>query len=491
MKNNVHRQVVIRDVRRQKASAMKMKSEIILLAMLLFFTGSQTTRAAQLPPSSDWSAPPTAARTPNPVAADGLSVARGNQLYQIGCLPCHGTKGAGDGSAASSLERHPGILSDSKLWQQTDGTLFWKISQGRSPMPSFAEAFSDAQRWDILNYVRTLAQKPPGFPAVVRAAETSTTPKTEAAPVKTETTPPGTPASAGDKYVTREEYDQLRKQFETLQAQLQQLTGQKTAAQGTTSPATTIPALKEETSALSQELQGVKKTVSELKSGTTKHLLTGFAFAGYTDQKAGSSFNAGFNPIFLWQPTDRLFFESELELGLEDGKTEVNLEYAHLSYLLNDYITLGLGEFLTPFGMFRERLHPAWINKLPDAPMAFGHHGLLPPSTLGVQARGGFPVGTTKMNYSFYLGNGPTLNVGDDEPDEAGMLHFDNFDNFRAHKTAGARLGFLPLPQLEIGYSGLYAHIDAAGNLPAPGGFVAAWTLPELRARLGKIARFD
>jgi len=45
------------------------------------------------------------------------------------------------------------------MWQQTDGAIFWKISEGNSPMPAFQEAFSDAQRWDIVNYVRTLAPK--------------------------------------------------------------------------------------------------------------------------------------------------------------------------------------------------------------------------------------------------------------------------------------------------------------------------------------------
>ncbi len=37
--------------------------------------------------------------------------------------------------------------------------IFWKISEGNSPMPAFQEAFSDEQRWDIVNYVRTLAPK--------------------------------------------------------------------------------------------------------------------------------------------------------------------------------------------------------------------------------------------------------------------------------------------------------------------------------------------
>jgi len=149
-----------------------------------------------------------------------------------------------------------------------------------------------------------------------------------------------------------------------------------------------------ESSQLEQEVGSLKKIVDGLRGGSSKHLFSGYAFAGYEDRTGESgSFNAGFNPIFLWKPADRLFFEGELELELSDGETELSLEYAHLNYSLNDYVTLGAGKFLSPFGIFRERLHPAWINKLPDAPLAYGHDGIIPPTILGAQIRGGIPVG--------------------------------------------------------------------------------------------------
>ena len=96
--------------------------------------------------------------------ADAQSLSKGKELYTAGCMPCHGPAGKGDGSAAALLERNgapirPGNLSDPKLWQQSDGTLFWKISEGKTPMPAFQEAFSEEQRWQIVTYVRTLAPK--------------------------------------------------------------------------------------------------------------------------------------------------------------------------------------------------------------------------------------------------------------------------------------------------------------------------------------------
>ena len=142
---------------------------------------------------------------------------------------------------------------------------------------------------------------------------------------------------------------------------------------------------------------------------------------------------------------------------MEGNETEVGLEYAQISYLLNDYVTLGAGKFLSPFGVFRERLHPAWINKLPDAPLPFGHGGLGPTSELGFEVRGGIPVGPTKMNYTVYVSNGPRLIT--DEDHEAGLLSSSNFEDVDDNKAIGGRIGFLPIPELELGYSMQYAEV--------------------------------
>ena len=44
----------------------------------------------------------------------------------------------------------------------TDGELFWKMSTGRPPMPPWQDLLSETARWEIVNYLRTLA---PGTPA--------------------------------------------------------------------------------------------------------------------------------------------------------------------------------------------------------------------------------------------------------------------------------------------------------------------------------------
>ncbi|WP_439882771.1 hypothetical protein ACSX1A_06280 [Pontibacter sp. MBLB2868] len=203
------------------------------------------------------------------------------------------------------------------------------------------------------------------------------------------------------------------------------------------------------------------------ESGETKFLLAGYGFSGFEQEGDESTFGPlGFSPIFLWKKTDRLFFEAELEAEIEDGEFDVGLEYASIYYRLNPYLIFGAGKFLTPFGIFGERLHPAWINKMAEKPLGFSEEGGMvgPMTSLGAQLRGGAPVGNAKVNYSFYLSNGPILIT--DEEDEAGMLEFENFGDNNKNKAVGGRIGFLPLANstLEIGASAQFAKVGDADS---------------------------
>ncbi len=218
-----------------------------------------------------------------------------------------------------------------------------------------------------------------------------------------------------------------------------------------------------------EEVTALKKEVMKYKPGTSTFLLRGYAHSGLEIQNDNSTFVGGsFNPIFLWRQSSKLLFESELELELEDGETIINLEYANMSYFINDYITLRLGKFLIPFGTFSERLHPRWINRLPSNPLGFTHAEQVGPSSqVGIELRGAFDVMPEReINYSIYLVNGPNLNDGSEEPEEAGKLHYDNFEDNNKNKTIGGRIGVLPLADatLEIGISGQFGTVGNSNS---------------------------
>jgi mono/diheme cytochrome c family protein len=104
-----------------------------------------------------WNAPDKAAKTANPVKSDEASLSNGKALYAKHCQSCHGKKGLGDGTKASELKTEPGDFSTGTFQAQSDGSLFYKISEGRDDMPSFKKKMSDPNDiWSVVNFVRTL-----------------------------------------------------------------------------------------------------------------------------------------------------------------------------------------------------------------------------------------------------------------------------------------------------------------------------------------------
>jgi mono/diheme cytochrome c family protein len=106
-----------------------------------------------------WSAPAAEAQKKNPVAATESALAAGQNIYSKTCVMCHGKTGDADGTAVIELNIHPAKLSDPKLATESDGSLFWKITTGKNPMPAFGKRFPETDRWNLVNYIRTLPKR--------------------------------------------------------------------------------------------------------------------------------------------------------------------------------------------------------------------------------------------------------------------------------------------------------------------------------------------
>jgi len=122
--------------------------------LLLVFTGLQLLPQLQAQ-SSDWQAPAWADTLVN-THSRAADIAEGKALFNAICFVCHGKSGLGDGINAASLARKPANLTSEAVQQQSDGALFWKITEGNPPMLSFKNTLSEAQRWKVISYVRTL-----------------------------------------------------------------------------------------------------------------------------------------------------------------------------------------------------------------------------------------------------------------------------------------------------------------------------------------------
>lgn len=108
--------------------------------------------------NTGWVAPSSANNLTNPIKDIVKASREGKNIFETQCFTCHGTDGGGDGPAAISLNPKPANLTSSKVQEQSDGAIFWKITNGNAPMPSFKYALSKTQRWALVDYIRTLAK---------------------------------------------------------------------------------------------------------------------------------------------------------------------------------------------------------------------------------------------------------------------------------------------------------------------------------------------
>jgi len=127
------------------------------VVLILFITGVLSLLFAFAPKHIDqdkWVAPASADQIKNPVTANATNLVTGKELYTKTCYICHGKKGKGDGPKSAEIDKPVGDFTKVTFYKQTDGAIFWKITEGKKPMPSFRKELTDEQRWMVVNYIR-------------------------------------------------------------------------------------------------------------------------------------------------------------------------------------------------------------------------------------------------------------------------------------------------------------------------------------------------
>lgn len=133
-----------------------MKRTFFFLILLMGFTGMSFT-INYYQDRKPWPVPDKDKKMKNPIPANDESLKAGKELWMTHCRSCHGTKGMGDGSKAAQLKTDPGDFCKADVQNETDGTLFYRTSEGRDDMPSFKKKLPDADdRWNLVNFIRTM-----------------------------------------------------------------------------------------------------------------------------------------------------------------------------------------------------------------------------------------------------------------------------------------------------------------------------------------------
>ena len=174
-----------------------------------------------------------------------------------------------------------------------------------------------------------------------------------------------------------------------------------------------------------------------------------------------------FNPVLLLPLGDRWLVETRGEFegkfqrppagGPFGGPVDKHLDYLQLDFIANSHLTITTGRFLTPFGIFNERLYPMWIRALQPDPLVLP---IATASSDGTMLRGGFTVSPhANLNYAAYVS---VTSIG--------------VNGVESERHVGGRLGlFFPGPRLEVGGSWQKVLQDDRKNAL---GFHLAWQPP-------------
>jgi mono/diheme cytochrome c family protein len=140
------------------ATQKNMKARKILLASLLLLVcislGYATYQQKKV-----WAVPEGVKKLKNPLQPTPSNLSAAAQLFNNDCAECHGEHGKGDGPEAMMHDPPPADLTDLQHMRAvTDGEIFYQISEGRKPMPSFRNRLTEDQRWQLALLVRSFSQ---------------------------------------------------------------------------------------------------------------------------------------------------------------------------------------------------------------------------------------------------------------------------------------------------------------------------------------------
>jgi len=129
---------------------------ILLFSISVFVSSEVSAQATKQ--QTPWVAPAEADQLVNPLKSDKSVLENGKALYTAECVVCHGTYGNAETDIAETLEQKPKNFTKEDFLTQTDGAIFWKLSEGRGLMQPFKTMLTEEEIWSVISYVKVLAE---------------------------------------------------------------------------------------------------------------------------------------------------------------------------------------------------------------------------------------------------------------------------------------------------------------------------------------------
>jgi len=125
---------------------------LVFAAVLVYpHMGINTVQQSKPSGNKSWKAPASADKLKNPLAGNPAALKKGGNLFNTYCTICHGSGGKGNGPQAAGLNIKPKDLTAESVKKESDGAVFWKISNGNPPMIAWKYTLSEKQRWELVD----------------------------------------------------------------------------------------------------------------------------------------------------------------------------------------------------------------------------------------------------------------------------------------------------------------------------------------------------
>ena len=141
-----------------------MRTQVLSVLVLVFLSSAGLSqdkpkdKDAKAP--AEFKIPPDDVKKTNPVKPDAASISDGKHLFTSQCAMCHGKDGDGKGDLADDMQlKLPDYRDPAALKDRTDGELFYIITNGKGDMPGEGDRLAVNQRWNLINFIRSLASK--------------------------------------------------------------------------------------------------------------------------------------------------------------------------------------------------------------------------------------------------------------------------------------------------------------------------------------------
>ena len=282
------------------------------------------------------------------------------------------------------------------------------------------------------------------------------------------------PAGGGADYQKLEQkYQQLQKQMATMAKQMSAMQKQQAAlkAKQAKTATTNTAAIDREVKRLYRRVMKDSQKISDLEPGNIQVLIAGDVnFQFINKSGAASTFYADSSPMIQVRVDKNIFINTAFDFYTQAGAaggSAADIGAANINYELNNYMTLGGGLVASPIGGIIGQYNPApWNRWLVDGSL---EGALLPGNELGVWTRGGIPAPDNMgyLTYFLFVSNGPALSATTAPGGNTyNNLSFGNWDPAAQNgKTIGGRFSYLPIPNIEVGYSFEWARPSADGSM--------------------------